>query len=211
MTKMNVRFGFMLLLPIVVIGDAEPASAEIVTVNFSGSGASGYFQYDSTLTDTKQGLFVFTGSALLHNICYTVSAAPCAFYETTSCEPYIILTSGLDRKLFQLDVTAPNTGSTSQLTIKLATNAQLSLTKLPTCGTSGSPVFVASPTNGASVLIVTVSGGGTTTYNLTSVSCIPPDSDAVRSPHSRAGHGDKKTGSPASRMCRSKTSRAWSS
>jgi hypothetical protein len=173
MTKTIIRLGSTVLLSILMIAATEPASVAgtKVQVSFSGTGFSGYLEYDQSLLGTN-GVFAFEGLDLTHQICYVVGSPPCVLYKQKQCEPYTITTSGT--KLFQLNVTAP---SGTPITIKLATNVQLSPTSLPLCMSGSTEVFVSSPQGSASTFAITHSGV-TTTYNITSVTCSQPSTPA---------------------------------
>jgi hypothetical protein len=170
MTKTVVRLGSALLFSVFMMSATSRASqaGTLVQVTFSGPSVSGYFEYDQSLLGSE-GVFAFKGLLLTHQICYVVGSGPCTLYKQKQCEPYTITTSGT--KLFQLNVTAP---SGTPITIKLATNVQLSLTSLPLCMSGTTDVFVSKPQGNASTFTITVSGV-TTTYDINSVSCtLPP-------------------------------------
>ncbi|MGP0063056.1 MAG: hypothetical protein ACLQGP_05560 [Isosphaeraceae bacterium] len=173
MTSTIVRPGLISLVFVLAIAATGPSSqaTTVIKVSFSGTGFSGYIEYDPTLAGTN-GDFTFKGSTLTHQICYVIGSGSCTLYTQKQCEPYTITTSGNNKYLFQLNVTAPTNPSTP-VVVKLATNVALSQTSLPSCDTTTSPptaVFQASPAAGASTFAVTTNGV-TTTYNIISVSC----------------------------------------
>ena len=216
MTKTMVHLGFTLLLSILMIAAAEPASAAgtKVQVSFSGTSASGtrfrlYLEYDQSLQNTSPGLFVFTGSGLTHEICYVEGTGTCVLYQSTRCEPYKIMTSGS-----KIVPSQCNRAERDPNHDQVANDRQLSLNRLPLCQTTASPpgpVFVSSPGTGTSTFTITDSNG-TRTYNIKSVSCLQPTAEPAPSPHAHQSPATSSTSAPrpclARSMCASRDQRA---
>jgi hypothetical protein len=170
MKRSTTRLLPTLLLSCLMIATVEPSSeaGTLVHVSFSGSGFSGWFQYDQSQPHKvgSPGLFVFPGSGLDHEIDYQIGAGT-VFGNGTGCEPYTITTSGNSGKTFQLKATAPS-GTT--VTITLPTSVTLSQTSLPLCAK-----FPASPLAGSTFAL---SGGTTYTGTITALSCTQPPAPA---------------------------------
>src|SRR4051812_20028731 len=98
------RIRLVLLLPALAIGAAGAADAgTAVTVNFSGSGFSGFFVYDQAhAVSTPVGTFNFAGSADFHKICYTVGTSAQVCRQQAQCTRFTILTSPGSGKTFKL-------------------------------------------------------------------------------------------------------------
>jgi hypothetical protein len=165
MTKTMVRLGFTFLLSILMIAATKPASAQgtLVTVKFSGSGFTGWFEYDQSQSDSSPGQFKFQGSRLTHKICYTITSAACTPFSMTQCEPFTITTSGGSKQTFELTTTAPKSPTAVSVVIVLPMGNLLSQTSLPLCGG-----FPASPNAGSKF---TLSGGSSFTGTITQLSC----------------------------------------
>jgi hypothetical protein len=173
MTRSMIRLLPALLLSGLVIAAVEPTSeaGTLVHVSFSGSGFSGWFQYDQAKPMTHPGIFVFTNSGWDHEIDYDTGGTV-VYGANGGCDPFTITTSGNFGKTFQLVATAP-AGAT--VTITLNTSVPFIQTRLPTCAE-----LLSHPVAGSTFAL---SGGPTRT--ITALSCTTADfSPALPSPQS---------------------------
>ena len=178
MARSVVRFGFVLLLSGIVIAASKPdcAAGTKVRVSFSGTGFSGWLQYDESQAKKSSGDFLFTPSDPLdHEIWYQIGAATPVYASGMGCSSFEIFTSGGGQKIFQLNVTIRNAAT---LVVVLPTAVTLSQTSLPFCMSGTTDVFVGAPTSGTSTFKVTPSGGTATTYTITTVTCAQPGTPA---------------------------------
>jgi hypothetical protein len=171
MARTSIRFGFALLVSGIAIAASEPAVAAgtVVRASFSGTGFSGWLQYDQSQAKKSNGDFLFSSTDQLdHEIWYQIGSATPVYATGSMCSSFEIFTSGGGEKIFQLNVTIPNV---STVVVILPTAVKLSQTSLPLCTSGTNEVFVAAPTAGTSTFKVTPAGRTATTSNIASVTC----------------------------------------
>ncbi len=166
MSKSWIRIGCSgLVSGILVAATATPsfAAGTQVQVMFSGSGFTGCFEYDQSQAKDSPHKFSFTGS-VTHQLCYKLGSAEPVCTSGSTCEPYVITTSGNSDTTFQLQATIM--GSTTA-TIVFNTGVTFLATSLPTCTQDGKQVF---PNTGT----FTLTGATTFCGTITSTSCTQP-------------------------------------
>jgi hypothetical protein len=165
-----------------LVGTVNPAHAgTVVKVSFSGTGVSGYFEYDQSQTPTtppaNSGSFPYPNATPVHGVCSTLTGSTqpeCAL--NGQCTTFTITTpAGLGGgTAFKLVSTYTTSAGATQIEIQLTTISKINGASLPLC-----TAFDSSSTMAAGTFIKTVAGVQKANCAITVSGCSPAPARAI--------------------------------
>jgi hypothetical protein len=181
MKSFPVGLGPALLLLTSLVGTVNSTYAgTVVDVAFSGTGVTGYFEYDQSKTCTtpppNSGVFSYSAPTPVHGVCSTLTGSTQECAMNGQCTTFTITTpAGLGGgTTFKLVSTYTTSAGLTQIVIQLTTVSTINGTSLPLCA-----AFASGSTMASGTFVKTVGGVQKANCAITVSGCTTPGARGI--------------------------------